>query len=77
MSGERKFAIENQSHLFFTSVWRAKIAIISVIFNGKNYDLWKKAVRTVLKSKNKLGFIEGTLAKPKPKEGKDQSKLIA
>jgi len=47
-----------------------------VIFNGKNYELWQKAIRTVLKSKNKLGFIEGTLTKPTPK-GEDFSELNA
>ena len=30
-----------------------------------------------LKSKNKLGFIEGTLTKLKPKEGEDYSELVA
>ena len=33
------------------------------IFDGENYDLWKKVVWTTLKSKNKLGFIDGTLKK--------------
>ena len=44
---------------------------------GKNYELWSKAVKTALKSKNKLGFIDGTLAKPTPQQGEDQSELIA
>ena len=52
------------------------VIITSVIFNGKNYELWQKAVRTALKSKNKLGFIEGTLTKPTPK-GEDLSELNA
>jgi len=34
-------------------------------------------VRTALESKNKLGFIEGTLAKLKPEEGEDNSELVA
>jgi len=48
-----------------------------VIFKKKNYDLWKKAVRTVLKSKNMLEFIEITLKKPTLKEGDDPLELQA
>ena len=44
-----------------------------VVFNGKNYDLWEKAIHTSLKAKNKLGFIDGTLKKPKPKENEEFS----
>ena len=47
------------------------VAITSVVFNGKNYDLWQRAVRTALRSENKLGFIDGTLKKPELKQGKD------
>jgi len=53
------------------------VLITAVIFNGKNYDLWERAVRTALKAKNKLMFIDGTLQKPKPKEGDDLSELQA
>jgi len=40
--------------------------ITVVIFDGTNYDLWERAVRTAVKSKNKLSLIEGTLKKPEP-----------
>ena len=39
------------------------------IFDGENYDLWENVVRTALKAKNKLGFIDGTLKKLEVKEG--------
>jgi len=43
-------------------------AIITAIkFDGKNYDVWEQVVRTSLKSKNKLGFIDGTITKPESK----------
>jgi len=51
--------------------------ITAIIFDGKNYDLWEKVVRTSLKSKNKLGFIEGTITKPSPKDGEDTTELQA
>ena len=49
--------------------------ITSVIFNGKNYDLWEKVLQTALKAKNKLGFVEQKLKKLVPKEGKDMTEL--
>jgi len=36
----------------------------------KNYNLWKKAAITSLRSKNKLSFIDGSITKPMEKEGK-------
>jgi len=39
------------------------ILITAVIFNGKNYDLWEKAVATALRAKSNLGFIDGSLTK--------------
>jgi len=46
-------------------------------FNWKNYDLWQQAVRNALKSKNKLGFIKGTLKKPTLKESDDPTEYYA
>ena len=37
--------------------------ITSIKFSGKNYDLWEKEVRTTLRAKNKLGFIDGSITK--------------
>jgi len=39
------------------------------VFDGDNCGLWEKAVRSALKSNNKLGFINRTLKKPEIKEG--------
>ena len=47
-----------------------------VTFNGKNYDLWEKAITTALKAKNKLGFIDVSISKPMVK-GEDMSELQA
>jgi len=32
-----------------------------VVFNGKNYDPLEKTMTTVLRAKNKLGFIGGSM----------------
>ena len=77
MNKERQFVIENQSPYYLYPSEGPGVDITSIIFTEKNYKLWSKAIRTTLKSKNKLGFIEGTLAKPDSKEGEDQSKFIA
>ena len=37
-------------------------------FDGNNYDLQEQAVRTALKAKNKLSFIDGKITKPKVNE---------
>jgi len=71
MTWGKKFVIENQSTYYLHPSEGPRIAITSIIFNRKNYDLW----RTALKAKNKLGFIEETLTKPKSNEEEDQSEL--
>ena len=65
---EKKFVIENHSPYYLHPSEGPGGLITGVIFDGKNYDLWERAVRTALKAKNKLGFIEGTLKKPDPND---------
>jgi len=59
--GEEKFVIEHHSssylHLFEC------VNVIMVVFDDKEYDQWKEMVRTALKAKNKLGFVDRTLEK--------------
>jgi len=42
---------------------------MAIKFDGRNYDLWHDVVITSLKSKNKLGFIDGSITKLKIKDG--------
>jgi len=42
--------------------------ITAEIFDGDNYHLWEKAIRTALKLKNKLRFTDGALKKPEIKK---------
>ena len=78
MTGGRKFIIEPQSPYYLHLPEGPGVFITSVIFNGKNYDLRRKAVRIALKSKKKkLGFIDGTLSKPRPKVEEGQGELEA
>ena len=65
MSGDnKKFVIDNQSSYFLHPSEGPGVTITTVIFNGKNYNLWQKAARTALRSKNKLGFIDGIIKEP-------------
>ena len=61
--------IDNHSPYFLHLSEGPGAAITSIIFNGKNYELWQQAVRILLRSKNKIGFIEGILQRPVLKEG--------
>ena len=68
--GEQKvFVIEPHSPYYLHPAEGPGALITAMVFDGKNYDLWAKAVKTALKSKNKIGFIDRSITKPKPKEG--------
>lgn len=49
------------------------VMITAVGFDGKNYGLCERAVRTTLKAKNKLVSIDGSLTRPDAKEGEEFS----
>ena len=66
----KKFVVESHSPYFLHSSEGPEALITAVIFDGKNYDVWEKAVRSSLKSKNKLGFTDGKLTKPHQKKEK-------
>jgi len=65
----KRFIIEPHSPYYLHPSEGPGVLITVEVFDGNNYDLWEKAVRTALKAKNKLGFIDGTLSKPEVKEG--------
>lgn len=39
--------------------------ITPIQLKGDNYDEWARAMRNALQAKKKLGFVDGTLTKPK------------
>jgi len=61
------FIITTQSSYFLYPSDSPRAIISTIKFDRKNYDLWEHAVRTSLKSKNKLGFIDGLIIKLKGK----------
>ena len=58
--------VENHSRYHLHPSEGPERMILAVIFYRTNYDLWEAVLRTSHKFKNKWGFIEGTLKKPKP-----------
>jgi len=44
MPGEKKFVTDNQSPYYLHPSEGPEVVITSVIFNGKNFDLWKRGV---------------------------------
>nr|GMD39132.1 uncharacterized protein LOC109161700 [Ipomoea batatas] len=40
------------------------LVLISAVLDGRNYHPWARAMEMALLSKNKLGFIDGTMAMP-------------
>ncbi|XP_074315097.1 uncharacterized protein LOC141651277 [Silene latifolia] len=59
-----KMTIPLLSPLFLHPSDSPSLKLTQTIFNGDNYDLWAYAVRNGLDAKNKLGFVDGTVAKP-------------
>ena len=51
----KKIVIDNQLSYYLHPSEGSKVAMTSIVFNGKNYNLWKQATTIALKSKNKLG----------------------
>ena len=40
------------------------MALIYIVLTSQNYRVWARAMRIAFKSKNKLPFIDGTVARP-------------
>jgi len=59
-----EFTIDSQSP-YYPHPSDAPGAIITALkFDGKNFELWEKAVITALTAKNRVAFINGTITKP-------------
>ena len=74
---KRWFIIEPHSPYFLHPSELPNTFITVVVFDRNNYDLWERAVRTALRAKNKLGFINGSLTRPTAKENEVFSELDA
>ncbi|KAL6320157.1 hypothetical protein AAG906_004666 [Vitis piasezkii] len=50
--------------LFHTPFGSPGLVLISKSLNGDNYSTWKRAMILALNSKNKLGFVNGSIKAP-------------
>jgi len=76
--GEKRwFIIESHSSHYLQPSGGPGALIKAVVFDGKNYDLWQKAIHTALEAKNKLGFIDRTLKRSEPNENEEFSEYHA
>ncbi|XP_058777098.1 uncharacterized protein LOC131651452 [Vicia villosa] len=46
------------------------LSLVSPVLNNNNFHSWSRAIKLALRSKNKLGFIDGTLPRPKSSDSK-------
>jgi len=75
MSGEKKGSVIDLHLPYYLHLAEGPLVFITaVMFDKKNFDLWEIAVRMALNTKNKLGFIEGTLKHPDETSDEDFSK---
>ena len=59
------FSKADLSNLHFTHYLdRPGLVLISKSLNGDNYSAWKRAMILALNSKNKLGFVNGSIKAP-------------
>ncbi|KAB5524575.1 hypothetical protein DKX38_022324 [Salix brachista] len=66
-SSSSKSVYENDSSspYFFNSSDNPGGVLVSCLLKGDNYPTWRRAMMNALRAKNKLGFVDGSLLKPK------------
>ena len=77
MTKDGSVIIDSQSPYYLYPSDSPGAIITSIKFDGKNYELWERAVRTSLRSKNKLRFIDGTISRLVKEDGKGLPEINA
>ena len=63
-------AIDDSSSPFFLHhLDSPRLVLVSQPLTGDNYASWSRAMLIALSVKNKLGFLDGTIAKPDSNDG--------
>uniref|UniRef100_A0A803MT63 Retrotransposon Copia-like N-terminal domain-containing protein n=1 Tax=Chenopodium quinoa TaxID=63459 RepID=A0A803MT63_CHEQI len=63
--------------LFLANSYNANVPLGNITFNGENFLNWSRSIKLALGSKNRLGFLEGKVTKPKPDDPKSMDEKIA
>ena len=60
----RTYEVYNNDPLYLPSSYFPGTQLFNAKLNGANFQKWSRAVKIALKTKTKLGFIDGSCAKP-------------
>ena len=60
----RSLTIEPNDPLFIHPSYRPSQILVANIFNGEDFDSWNRTFLTASSSKNKIGFINGSIDQP-------------
>jgi len=71
------FIIDSRSSYFLHPSDPPGALITATCFDGKNFDLWEKAVITAWTPNNKVAFIDGTITKSDMKKEGNPAQMNA
>ena len=77
MVAKKRFVIEPHSLYYLHPSKCPGVMITAIILDEKDYDLYKRVVRAVVKAKNKLSFINGSFPRPMGKKDEEFSESHA
>ena len=60
----RNYESYNSDPLYLSSSDFPGLQLVNVKLNGSNFQKWSRAVKIALKTKTKLGFVDGSCSKP-------------
>ncbi|CAL2268651.1 unnamed protein product [Prunus armeniaca] len=64
-SSSAKGGNEATDPLFLNHSDHPGLVLVSKKLNGDNYNTWSRSMKISLSAKNKIGFIDGSIKKPK------------
>ncbi|XP_074299934.1 uncharacterized protein LOC141631119 [Silene latifolia] len=72
-SGKKIDTILPSSPLYLHPSDSPALSLTQIKFDGDNYELWADAIRNGLDAKNKLAFVQGTVARPETLPGEEET----
>ncbi|KAF7830107.1 monoglyceride lipase [Senna tora] len=63
-SGDSNSGFYRRDPLYLHPTDHTGLQLVSISLTSSNYMIWSRFMKTALKSKNKLGFVDGTCPKP-------------
>lgn len=63
-NGNNSLILTPSSPYYLSSSDNPGTPLVAVLLNGENYRTWSRSMKTALRAKMKLGFIDGAVTKP-------------